>query len=567
VAGWGSDGTPTCVATGSIDGTGSASKLTYWTDANTLGYGTGSTSVQHQGSLSVTQDLSASGILYVLGKLSDSTGFGTSGQVLTVNGSGYPRWTTPSAGDITGITTTSPLSGGCTSGTCALTTSMSTARILGRTTASTGVVEQLTGTQATAMLDAFTSALKGLVPASGGGTTKFLRADATWQVPPDDDHALTTSNAIPKGNGTTQVASLLTDDGATVMNAGDTDLTAGTTTVGRVDGVVQSGNLSGEITLGADTAVLLTSSAASTITGLTGGSDGRMVTVCSISTVAANVTIAHESGSATLANRFLGGGGGNRIMRDRSCFDFVYVGSLSRWVYTASDVLQSVTTVGAASIGGTTTTNGLVSNNGTIYSNMNTSAPASSAIEARSNGSVGGFVSLVPLGTDNVHLAFDASYSSSTWTAQDTSWASIAKQGDELKFLFGTGATDGSSIATAYAAALAAPTMRLGADYVDMEGTLAFSGTDPTVSCTSGAAVITGEAQTFEVIVTTEVPSGATCTVTFQRTFDSAPYCVASPVNNVAIDSLTATTTTMTFSPSVTANPAIGWNFFCPDRR
>ena len=36
----------------------------------------------------------------------------------------------------------------------------------------------------TALLDAFTSALKGLAPASGGGTTNFLRADGTWAAPP-----------------------------------------------------------------------------------------------------------------------------------------------------------------------------------------------------------------------------------------------------------------------------------------------------------------------------------------------------------------------------------------------
>lgn len=60
---------------------------------------------------------------------------------------------------------------------------ITTARFLGRTTASTGDVEQLTGTQATAMLDVFTSALKGLVPASSGGTTNFLRADGTWTTP------------------------------------------------------------------------------------------------------------------------------------------------------------------------------------------------------------------------------------------------------------------------------------------------------------------------------------------------------------------------------------------------
>lgn len=36
----------------------------------------------------------------------------------------------------------------------------------------------------TALLNAFTSALNGLVPASGGGTTNYLRADGTWASPP-----------------------------------------------------------------------------------------------------------------------------------------------------------------------------------------------------------------------------------------------------------------------------------------------------------------------------------------------------------------------------------------------
>ena len=60
---------------------------------------------------------------------------------------------------------------------------VATARIKGRSTAGTGDVEDLTGTQATALLDTFTSSLKGLAPASGGGTTNFLRADGTWAVP------------------------------------------------------------------------------------------------------------------------------------------------------------------------------------------------------------------------------------------------------------------------------------------------------------------------------------------------------------------------------------------------
>lgn len=59
-----------------------------------------------------------------------------------------------------------------------------TARIIGRTSASTGYSEELTGTQATTLLDTFTSGLKGLAPASGGGTANYLRADGTWAPPP-----------------------------------------------------------------------------------------------------------------------------------------------------------------------------------------------------------------------------------------------------------------------------------------------------------------------------------------------------------------------------------------------
>lgn len=50
----------------------------------------------------------------------------------------------------------------------------------------------LTATQATAMLNVFTTALQGLVPASGGGTLNFLRADGSFAVP-----AGTTSGANP----------------------------------------------------------------------------------------------------------------------------------------------------------------------------------------------------------------------------------------------------------------------------------------------------------------------------------------------------------------------------------
>jgi hypothetical protein len=60
---------------------------------------------------------------------------------------------------------------------------MAASRFKCRVTASTGDPEDCTGTQATTLLDSFTSSLKGLVPSSGGGTTNYLRADGTWTAP------------------------------------------------------------------------------------------------------------------------------------------------------------------------------------------------------------------------------------------------------------------------------------------------------------------------------------------------------------------------------------------------
>lgn len=46
-----------------------------------------------------------------------------------------------------------------------------------------GGPEDLTSAQATAKLDIVTPSTRGLVPASGGGTTSFLRADGIWTTP------------------------------------------------------------------------------------------------------------------------------------------------------------------------------------------------------------------------------------------------------------------------------------------------------------------------------------------------------------------------------------------------
>ncbi|MDQ2079475.1 hypothetical protein RA307_04710 [Xanthobacteraceae bacterium Astr-EGSB] len=105
------------------------------------------------------------------------------------------------------IATTAPLAGGgdlsadralsisANGVTNALLAQVATATFKGRASAGTGNVEDLTATQATAMLnaavgDAGSGGTKGLVPAPAAGdaaAAKFLRADMAWEVPAGGD--------------------------------------------------------------------------------------------------------------------------------------------------------------------------------------------------------------------------------------------------------------------------------------------------------------------------------------------------------------------------------------------
>ena len=110
---------------------------------------------------------------------------------------------------------------------------IATARLLGRVTAGSGDPEELTGTQATTLLDAFTSALKGLAPASGGGTTNFLRADGTWAAPSGGSGAPSDAQyVVLAANAGLSAERVLTEgDGLQIVDSGaDSPVTLSTQT-------------------------------------------------------------------------------------------------------------------------------------------------------------------------------------------------------------------------------------------------------------------------------------------------------------------------------------------------
>lgn len=77
--------------------------------------------------------------------------------------------------------------------------------IIGNNTGSPATPIALSVSQTTAMLDTFTTLLKGLAPASGGGTTNFLRADGTWTAPAGTFSGSIAANQIAYGSGTNTI--------------------------------------------------------------------------------------------------------------------------------------------------------------------------------------------------------------------------------------------------------------------------------------------------------------------------------------------------------------------------
>lgn len=84
----------------------------------------------------------------------------------------------------TSPTLITPTLGTPASGTLTNCTGLPATGISNATAAGRAMLTAADATAQTTLLDVVTSAAKGLAPASGGGTTNFLRADGTWAAPP-----------------------------------------------------------------------------------------------------------------------------------------------------------------------------------------------------------------------------------------------------------------------------------------------------------------------------------------------------------------------------------------------
>ena len=230
----------------------------------------------------------------------DTNTYLTANQTITLSGD-------VSGSGTTAITTTI----GANKVTNAMLAQIATARIRGRVTAGTGNVEDLTGTQATTLLDTFTTSLKGLAPASGGGTTNFLRADGTWAAPAG---AGTTTNSATFNNSGTGAASGTTFNGGTAVTIsyntiGAQPLATNLTSLAGLSYVSTSFvKMTAAGTFSLDTNTYLTANQTITLSGDVSGSGTTAITTAIGSNKVTNAMLAQVS-TATFHGRVTAGTG------------------------------------------------------------------------------------------------------------------------------------------------------------------------------------------------------------------------------------------------------------------
>lgn len=191
-----------------------------------------------------------------------------------------------------------------------------TTAVAGAVTASSAAANVLRGdntwstiTQLTAALNLFTSSLQGLVPASGGGTTTFLRADGAWAAP--------TVSSLPLYDTTIDVTASPVSFGATYDNWNVGTLGQNTLVQYITDGIPSGTN-------------------SRNVRGFVGGSVGKLVTFMNMSPGNGGISFQHLDGTASAGNKFNNCASGAVTGNAKGCVTYWHDGTLWRHLWSTA---------------------------------------------------------------------------------------------------------------------------------------------------------------------------------------------------------------------------------------
>jgi hypothetical protein len=166
-----------------------------------------------------------------------------------------------------------------------------------------------------------------------------------------------------------------------------------------VDGAFAAGaGANNNINIGAATYIRITQAAAFSITGITGGTSGKIIVLRNVSD--SDMTIANENAGSTAANRIKTFNGGDYHSNGQGTVTLVYDPNLSRWVISTRDAYSPYFDDGAFAAGAGANNNVNVSNN--TYVRVTQAADYS--ITGIAGGYTGKLLVLRNTGTSNMTL-------------------------------------------------------------------------------------------------------------------------------------------------------------------
>jgi hypothetical protein len=208
--------------------------------------------------------------------------------------------------------------------------------------------------------------------ASGGGNFALYADQGDVQL--NATSGTTTIHGAATLSGGTTISSssspaLTVTNAATIdtLTVGTSLTSTGTTTVGELAGTPADDSTStgtvNDYALGSNVTWLrLAPSSTLTVTGITGGVDGRILLVSNVSGAGALLTLSNQSASSAAANRIIGAQGANNIVAAGSTgLMLLYDGNAARWRVVTPNRMNSLTVDGAATLNSGLTVNNTAS--------------------------------------------------------------------------------------------------------------------------------------------------------------------------------------------------------------